>query len=186
MKKDLSIVLLGLIACILLAMSFMFFFNDIINYSIICIAIVVLIVSYIIFLMFAGKSKKNSYNAKLKMLLKSYDSDIVYADSDYEIAEKNILFVKSLDDLLVASSITESPIIYIAEDKSSTFLVKNDEDLLAYILKQDNKVESPYELKLNKIIEENSKTTNSLLNNIVKETIIIIDNKSYKVTPVSK
>lgn len=187
MNKDLKIMLLGLLACITLVFSFILFFNDNINYSIVLITITVLLIAYLIYTVFAGKNNVAAYNAKLKTVLKTYNEDIIYAETDYEIKEKNVLFVKSLDDILVASSITNSPIIYISEgEEAATFLVKNDEDLLAYILKVNPNTTTKYEKVLKNIIEENKKNVNSLLNNITKETIIVIDNKSYKVSPVTK
>ena len=186
MNKDLKIIILGLLASITLVVSFVLFFNDIINYSIIAITITVMLIGYLVYTVFSGKNSKSLYESKLKTVLKTYDTDIIYAETDYEIKEKNVLFVKSLDDLLVASSITESPIIYISENNASTFLVKNDEDLLAYILKVNPNEETKYERKLKEIIENNKKNVNSLLNNITKETIIVIDNKSYKVSPVTR
>ncbi|MBR6073540.1 MAG: hypothetical protein IKP76_04395 [Bacilli bacterium] len=186
MNNDLKIILLGFLACITLVASFILFFNDVISYSILCAAVTVLLIGYLIYTVFSGKSNKAEYDAKLKNVLKTYDEDIIYAETDYEIKEKNVLFVKSLDDLLVATSITGTPIIYIAEDEASTFLVKNDEDLLAYILKVNPNKETKYEKILKDKIENNKKNVNSLLNNITKETIIVIDNKSYKVSPVAK
>ena len=186
MNKDLKIMILGLLACISLVSAFVLFYMDIRNYSILCIAFTVLLIGYLIYTVFSGKNNQAEYDAKIKSVLKSYNEDIIYAETNYEINEKNVLFVKSLDDLLVASSITGSPMIYIAEDEASTFLVKNDEDLLAYVLKVNPNKESKYEKILKKLIEENKENVNSLLNNITKETIIVIDNKSYKVSPVKR
>ena len=186
MNKDLKIIVLGLLSCITIVISFIFFFNDIINYSIIFITLTVLLIGYLVYTIFSNKNNQTVYDNKLKSVLKAYDSDIIYAEDNYEIKEKSVLFVKSLDDLLVASSIIGTPIVYIAEDDASTFLVKNDDDLLAYILKVNQNKETKYEKILKDIIEQNKKNVNSILNNITKETIIVIDNKSYKVSPVTK
>ena len=186
MNKDLKIIMLGFLACISFVAAFMFFFNDIPNYSILCITLSVIFIVYLIYTMFSEKNTRTLYETKLKNVLKTYDSDIIYADSDYEVTEKNIMFVKSLDDLLVASSILETPIIYIDERNASTFLVKNEDDLLVFILKVNKDVCTDFEKKLNTIISNNENTVNSILNNITKETIIVIDNKSYKVKPVTR
>jgi hypothetical protein len=89
-----------------------------------------------------------------------------------------------MDDLLIASVENKLPIIYINEEHSATFLVESDTELLVYILKENNEEISDYEHKLMRYIEKNTKSKKVLLNDINKETIIKLENKFYKVTPM--
>ena len=89
-----------------------------------------------------------------------------------------------MDSLLIASCENKTPIIYINEEHSSTFIVKSDTELLVYILKENEDEISDYEHKILKYIENNTKSKKVLLNDINEDTIIKLDNKFYKVTPM--
>jgi hypothetical protein len=135
-------------------------------------------------LIFSKKDARSIYLKQLTNILKNYDSDIIYSDNSYVINEKDVLFVKIMDDLLIASCENTTPIIYINEEHSSTFLVSTNDELLVYILKENEEEISDYEHVLLKYIENNNKSKKVLLNNINEETIIKLDNRFFKVTPM--
>ena len=184
MKNESKTFIYSLLIIGLFVLSFILFFNDMINYSMVSFSITIVLIIFLFTTVFTKKDARSVYLRKLSGILKNYDADIIYSDSEYEINEKDVLFVKDMDSLLIASCENKTPIIYINEEHSSTFIVKSDTELLVYILKENEDEISDYEHKILKYIENNTKSKKVLLNDINNETIIKLDNKFYKVTPM--
>ena len=185
MKNERKIFIYSVLIIIAFLASFILFFNDYINYSMISFTITILLIIIFCTLIFTKKDDRSVYLRKLTGILKNYDADIIYLNDEYIIKDKDVLFVNDMDDLLIASVENKLPIIYLNEEHSATFLVESDTELLVYILKENNDEISNYEHKLMKYIENNTKSKKVLLNNINEETIIKLDNKFYKVTPMN-
>ena len=184
MKNELKIFIYSVLIIVLFIVSFVLFFNDLINYSMISFSLTIIFIVFFCTLVFAKRDARSVYLRKLGGILKNYDSDIIYSDSEYEINEKDVLFVKDMDSLLIASCENKVPIIYINEEHSAVFIVKSDTELLVYILKENEEDISDYEHKIMKYIENNTKSKKVLLNDINVDTIIKLDNKFYKVSPM--
>lgn len=184
MKNESKIIVYSILIIAMFLASFILFFNDYINYSMISFTVTILLIVVLCTIVFAKKDERSVYLRKLSGILKNYDADIIYSNNEYDINERDVLFVNDMDDLLIASVENKLPIIYINEEHSATFLVESDTELLVYILKENNEEISDYEHKLMRYIEKNTKSKKVLLNDINKETIIKLENKFYKVTPM--
>lgn len=183
MKNEWKTVVVSIVILVLFFVSFVLFMNDLINYSMITISLTILCMIGLFINIFTKKDAHSNYVRKLKQILKTYDSDIVYSDEEYIITEKDVFFVKEIDDLIKASNELESPIIYFGEETSSNFIVKSDDVLLVYILKENQDV-TDYEHYILKHIENTTGSKKVVLNNITEETIIKLGEKFYKITPM--
>lgn len=188
MKSIEKTIFIGLVTLILFLLSFILLFNDLINYFIISLTSTVILFVYLCYNVFSKNDEETIYNKKLKNILKSYDSILVYLDDDYKFSDENIMFVKSFDSLLVAQDEMNKPIMYICEDKSSAFLLEDDDNLLVYILKMNDDIVSRYETKILSHIEENNEIEDeTILEDLDKTTFIQLkNNKIYRVSPVRK
>ena len=191
MKKNMDkMIMLGFFVLITFLISIILFFNDALNYFLVLITITVVLFSYLCVVVFRKNDSVSVYERELKKILKTYDSILVYSEDDYKIEDEQIIFVKSLNDLIKSSRELNKPIIYVNEEKSCLFIVKEENSLLVYIMKENDGVISKLELKLLKHISQYKNTGDgktNILDNIDKTTLIQLkNNKVYKVSPVKK
>ena len=78
--------------------------------------------------------------------------------------------------------------MYVCEEKSSVFLLEDDNNLLVYILKMNDDIVSKYEIKILDHIESNNEIEDeTILEDLDKTTFIQLkNNKIYRVSPVRK
>lgn len=189
MKKNMDkMIMLGFFVLITFLVSVILFFNDALNYFLVLITITVVLFSYLCVVVFRKNDDESVYDRDLKKILKTYDSILIYSDDDYNLEDEHIIFVKTLNDLIKSSRELNKPIIYINEEKSCLFIIKEENDLLVYIMKENAGVISKLELKILKHISQyknmNDEKTN-ILDNIDKTTFIQLkNNKVYKVSPI--
>ena len=100
--KDLNKkIIIASITLVLFLISFILFHNDLINYFIISVTGTVIMFIYLCIVVFVKKKVKNEYDINLKKILRTYDSLLIYSNTDYEINEKNITLVKNINQILV-------------------------------------------------------------------------------------
>ena len=191
MNKNKEIISVSLVTVMMFFIAFILLFNDAINYFIVFITITAFLFAYLCYIVFSNKDEKTVYDRKIRKILKTYDSILIYSDYNYEVSKQNIIFLKKFDDLLAAREELETTMIYIEEKESNVFMVKDNNELLVYIFKLNDDVESPFEYKLKDSIEKKNekknKTKKNILDDLEKTTIIQLKNdKVYKVSPVRK
>lgn len=176
----------GLVTLTMFLVSFILLFNDLISYFIISVSITTVLFIWLCYNVFSRKDEESIYKRKLKNILKTYDSILIYLDDDYKLSDENIMFVKNFDDLVVAQDEVSRPIMYLSEDNSGVFMLEDDNNLLVYILKMNEATISRYEVKILNHIETNRDIENeSILEDLEKTTFIQLkNNKLYKVSPV--
>ena len=104
--KDLNKkIIIASITLVLFLISFILFHNDLINYFIISVTGTVIMFIYLCIVVFVKKKVKNEYDINLKKILRTYDSLLIYSNTDYEINEKNITLVKNINDENIVSKI---------------------------------------------------------------------------------
>lgn len=188
MNNNRKIIFTCIITVLMFFISFVFFFNDVMNYFIVCSTCTMILFIYCCCLTFAKKDIKSLYIKRIKRILKTYDSILVYANSNFAIEDENIIFVKKFDNLLTAQEELNKPIFYIEEEKSSVFLLKDDKEILAFVDKEDEHTESKYENRLRFLIEDKNEKNDidsKILEQLDKTTIIQLkNNKVYKVSPL--
>lgn len=190
MSKNKKLIYISYLNIILFAVTLILYFNDLTNYVIVTGTITVLLFIIFCYLLFTKKDEKTLYQNKLKKILKTYDSILVYADTDLELVDENVIIVKDIIDLITAEEKIKKPILYFKEEESSHFILQDDKELLIYNLKLNSKTHSEFEniIKdyMHKKIEKNKKEKR-ILNNLDKTTIIRLgDGKFYKVSPKRK
>lgn len=191
MEKNKEIISVSLVTIIMFFISFILLFNDVINFFMVFITVTAILFAYLCYIVFSNKDEKTVYNRKIKKILKTYDSILVYSNYEYDISKQNIIFLKSFDNLLTAREELDTTMIYIEEKESNIFMVKDNKELLVYIFKLNDSVESPFEYKLKDSIEKKqekkNKSKKNILDDLEKTTIIQLKNdKVYKVSPVRK
>lgn len=186
MKVIEKTIVCGLVTLTMFLVSFILLFNDLISYFIISVSITTVLFIYLCYNVFSRKDEESIYKRKLKSILKTYDSILIYLDADYKLSDENIMFVKNFDDLVVAQDEVSRPIMYLREDNSSVFMLEDDNNLLVYILKINEATISKYEVRILNHIEANRDIENeSILEDLEKTTFIQLkNNKLYKVSPV--
>jgi hypothetical protein len=133
--------------------------------------------------------EKTLYDKKIKKILKTYDSILIYSKEEIQLIDQNVIFVKNFKNLLIAQEELNKPIIYAKENESSVFLLQDGNELLVYIMKINDNVDSRYENRLISFINNSrNKKKNAnvkVLDELDKTTIIQLkNNKTYKVSPV--
>ena len=188
MNNNKKMILFGIITVLMFFTSFVLLFNDIINYFIISCSVTAILFIYCCYLVFTKKDKKTLYSKRIKKILKTYDSILVYSNEDYDLDNENILFVKKFDNLLTAQEELNKPIVYIGEEQSSIFLLKDDKEILVFIDKANSNVDSKYENRLRYLAskkDEKNDIDSNVLEQLDKTTIIQLkNNKVYKVSPL--
>lgn len=109
--------------------------NDYMNMVPVTLTITTILFIYMAYKIFSKKDPTSVYKRTLKNILKSYDSILVYSKNKYDYDSNNVIRVKTMDNLIKAQEIINKPIIYVDLEKSSKFILKDDERLLVYTLK---------------------------------------------------
>ena len=191
MEKEEKMVVTSMVSFISFVLSLVLLFNDIINYFIVAVSITVVAFIYLIYTVFAKKDENTLYQRNLKRILKTYDSILVYSKDEIKLVDQNVIFVKSFKNILVAQEEFNKPIIYADEGDSSVFMLQDGNELLVYIMKVNENVDSRYENRLisfiNKSRNDKKNADTKVLDELDKTTIIQLkNNKTYKVSPVRK
>lgn len=189
MNKTNKMMYLAISIVILFAVSFILLVNDQINFLIVSSTITVILIACLLRLIFKKEENISDYERQIKTILKNYDSMLVYCDENYEFNNEQIIFVKRLEDLIKSSEELNIPIAYIREEHSSVFLLKEEKEILVYVMKEEND-SSDFEKILIDYQEEQKKNDNSqdrILDNIDNTMLIKLkNNKVYKVSPIKK
>ena len=146
---------------------------------------VVLIISLAIYV----REKPDDYSVytkEKKRILKTYGSVIIEVETLPNIVGKNIIRVKSMDDLVDAQLELREPIYYKNDNDSCFFLLLHYNEACIYILRLNDNVISPTEQSIRfmgKTGESND--YQSLLGNIEDTIVFKLDEmRSYKISPV--
>ncbi|MBO5530693.1 MAG: hypothetical protein J5970_04770 [Bacilli bacterium] len=190
MKKTYKLASIFLIIILLFMISLMTYYNDLKNYTIVFGSLTVICFIYMIYIVFNKTDNETIYKRKINKILKIYNSSIVKINNDFELTNSNIVKSKNVEDLFELSDELNIPIVFVEEDKASIFILQYGKDILYYILKIDENVDSKFEKEINEFKKKNNDEKNKekeLLSNIDKTTIIQLkNNKFYKVKPVKK
>ena len=179
------IIILSIITIILFLVSFILFLNDNVNYAIFLIVLLIIMTIYMLCLAIRKNDERSVYLRKIKKILKTYNTSIIYLENDYEFTNEDIIEVNSFLDLVKASEQTNNAIMFLDENKSSVFMVKTDKEILYYIVYQSENIKSPFKNKIDNylyLIDENKLTKEIDNNTVVK----LKNNKTYKIILIKK
>lgn len=188
MNKVKKMIYVSFVDAISFALTLLSFNNDFENYSVVLGTITIILFCYLVYLVFSKTDEKILYQKKIKNILKTYDSIIVYADKEVELNNENVILIKSLEDLMTAREEIKKPIIYYKENDINHFILKNEDEIMIFTMKLNEDIVSNYENKIKEHIEKKkvkSKKKKRILKDLEKTTIIKLDdNKFYKISPV--
>ena len=128
-------IILSIITLVMFFLSFILLSNDYMNMVPVTFTITGLLFIYMVVKIFTKNDKKTIYERKLKNILKTYDSILVYSKTKIELDKDNTLRVTNMNDLMKAQQLINKPIIYQEEEKSSKFILKDEDKYLTYTLK---------------------------------------------------
>ena len=185
MNNSFNKLALGVMLVIGIVASFVLISKNMITYAIITGTISVVLALLLLSNLFHNRTPEDTYNKYLKDILKTFDAVLINSDNIPSTDGRSIIKVKDFEDLIDAQVEIRKPICYQRDARSSLFVLLDDKQAFYYILKVDDKEESPFDKWLKD--EEKAKLDfdKSLLKDIENTTIIKIDNnKSYKVSPI--
>lgn len=122
-----------------------------------------------------------------RRILKTYNSIIVEVEDIPNIAGKNIIKVKSIEDLVDAQLELREPIYYKNDNDSCFFMLLHYNEACIYILRMNDDVVSPTEQSIKYMKEEpESKDKNeSILENVENTIVYKLDElRSFKISPI--
>ena len=147
MSKNFKLFTLFVVCAISFMIALMTYYNDDKNYTILFIFLLVVSLGYMIYIMFHKTDKKAVYKKKIKKIMKVYHSKLVRINDNYELTNENIVKAKNLEDIFDLSEEFDRPIVYLEEPESCLFILQYGEDILYYILKQDEEKETKFDRK---------------------------------------
>ena len=116
-------------------LSYILLANDYMNMVPVTFTITGLLFIYMSVKIFTKNDKKTIYERKLKNILKTYDSILVYSKDKINLNDIDVLKIKTMNDLMKAQQIINKPIIYEDLENSSNFIINDEEKILVYTLK---------------------------------------------------
>jgi len=123
-----------------------------------------------------------------RRILKTYNSIIVEVEDIPNIAGKNIIKVKSIEDLVDAQLELREPIYYKNDNDSCFFMLLHYNEACVYILKMNDDVVSPTEqsIKYMKVENDNPKDQKeNILENVENTIVYKLDElRSFKISPI--
>ncbi len=122
-----------------------------------------------------------------RRILKTYNSIIVEVEDIPNIAGKNIIKVKSIEDLVDAQLELREPIYYKNDNDSCFFMLLHYNEACIYILKMNADVVSPTEQSIKYMKEEpvSKEETENILDNIENTIVYKLDElRSFKISPI--
>ncbi len=147
-----------------------------------------LFVVFIILLSIYIKEKPDEfsiYQKEKKRILRTYGSVIVEVETLPNIAGKNLIKVKSIDDLVDAQLELREPIYFKNDNDSCFFLLLHYNEACIYILKLNEDVISPTEQSIRFMKKEDPLRYDSLLDNIENTLVLKLDElKSVRISPI--
>lgn len=150
MGRKVKIFLLIIFIIGLLFLSFYFWNSKLINYLIISLSVLfILILTLIIYVRYI-MNPDNIYSGDLKQILKAYDNILVEINKLPRLDDKNIIEVKSMEELIDAQIEIRKPIYFKLEENSCSFILLDGDEACVFLFKRD----SSYVTDLEKIVND--------------------------------
>ena len=139
-----------------------------------------------VFINMKQKDRISNFQKKMRDIWKVYDAIMVNTKTLPDLADRNVVKVVSIENLIDAQMGIRKPIYFKDYVNSCAFVLLGEKEACVLILKEDPEVICPYEI----IVENGLKSSNEkdidhkLLDNIDKTTVIKLDDKELKVSPI--
>lgn len=187
MNNKLKVWLILILFVVFVVASFMFLTNKLYNYLIISGVIsVILFIVLIVSVSDATSTPIKKYRKRLNRVVKSYKPILIKTDNTPEIDDKCILRISDFEDLIDAQAEIRKPIFYVSTNDSTAFYLIDETVCVVYLLKADEDVVSPMEVKIREQELKNNYDALNLdkLTNIEKTLVLNYKDKAVKISPV--
>lgn len=130
----------------------------------------------------------NAYIRNKKKILRTYDSIIIEVEDIPNIAGKNIIKVKTIEDLVDAQLELREPIYYKNDNDSCFFILLHFNEACIFVLRMNDSVVSPTEQSIRYMKEEKTDKTKeqeNILENLEKTVVYKLDElRSFRISPI--
>lgn len=188
MNNKKTITICSIIALIILAVVIIItIMSDLAGFSIILGALFAILIVCLGVYLREEPDEYSSFIKNKKRILRTYDSIIVEVEDIPNIAGKNIIKVKSIEDLVDAQLELREPIYYKNDNDSCFFMLLHYNEACIYILKMNDGVVSPTEQSIRYMKEDkdNKDDSENILNNVENTIVYKLDElRSFKISPI--
>lgn len=188
MNNKKTITISSIIALIILAVVIIItIMSDLIGFSIILGALFLILTICLGIYLREDPDEYSSFVKNKKRILRTYDSIIVEVEDIPNIAGKNIIKVKSIEDLVDAQLELREPIYYKNDNDSCFFMLLHYNEACVYILKMNDSIVSPTEQSIRYMKEDkdNKDEPENILNNVENTIVYKLDElRSFKISPI--
>lgn len=186
MNNRKTITVCSILALIILAVViFVTIISDLIGFSLILGALFIILTICLGIYLREAPDEYTAYIKAKRRILKTYDSIIVEVEDIPNIAGKNIIKVKTIEDLVDAQLELREPIYYKNDNDSCFFILLHYNEACIYILRMNEDVISPTEQSIRYMKEDPENKTEDLLDNLENTIVYKLDElRSFKISPV--
>lgn len=187
-KKTITICAIAALVVIAI-LIFVTIISNSINLSIMLMALFVILTICLGIYMKESPDEFTAYVKERKKILRTYDSVLVEVEDIPNIAGKNIIKVKTIDDLVDAQLELREPIYYKNDNDSAFFLLLHYNEACIYILKMNDSVISPTEQSIRYMKEDKKElekaSKENILENVENTVVYKLDElRSFKISPI--
>mgnify|MGYP002620084881 CR=1 FL=1 len=181
-----TITICSFIALIVLAVVIVItLLNKLYGFSIILGALFIVLTIFLGIYLRETPDEYTTYIKNKRRILRTYNSIIVEVESIPNIAGKNIIKVKTIEDLVDAQLELREPIYYKNDNDSCFFILLHYNEACIYILRLNDDVISPTEQSIRYMKEEPDSKKESLLENVENTIVYKLDElRSFKISPI--
>lgn len=188
MNNKKTITICSIIALVILAVVIIItIMSDLTGFSIILGALFVILTICLGIYLREEPDEYNTFIKNKKRILRTYDSIIVEVEDIPNIAGKNIIKVKSIEDLVDAQLELREPIYYKNDNDSCFFMLLHYNEACIYILKMNDGVVSPTEqsIRYMKESKDDKEASTSILDDVENTIVYKLDElRSFKISPI--
>lgn len=188
MNNKKTITICSIIALIILAIVIVVtLMTDLTEFSIILGALFIILAIVLGIYLKEEPDEYSAYIKNKKRILRTYNSIIVEVEDIPNIAGKNIIKVKSIEDLVDAQLELREPIYYKNDNDSCFFMLLHYNEACIYILKMNDGVVSPTEQSIRYMKEDkdNKEVDENILDNLENTIVYKLDElRSFKISPI--
>ncbi len=187
MNNKKTITICSIIALVVLAIVIIItLMSDLVGFSIILGTLFIILTVCLGIYLREEPDEYSLFIKNKKRILRTYDSIIVEVEDIPNIAGKNIIKVKSIEDLVDAQLELREPIYYKNDNDSCFFMLLHYNEACIYILKMNSGVVSPTEQSIRYMKEDKeSKETSNILDNVENTIVYKLDElRSFKISPI--
>lgn len=146
-------------------------------------ALLVVDVVYLANLLLTSRDLNQEYHHMVTYILKTYSTILVKSKNLINLNNKTVIYTDNIEDLVNAQIELRKPIYYKQYKECTIFTLIDNQEAIVYEVKANEEVISPLR-ELQKNNKENKNTID--LTTIKKTTIVEMNDKNYKISPIEK